>query len=918
MLPGGIPDWDGTEYGTIPVRLGTRQETRNSSAVAVSAEPSARSVARRRAAPDVTDQGPEAKPNDAGPERPANQPRPRSDLEQRIARQGQLPGNRYVAVERMDEFRRSRQGMLVATSQADVPQSGPAKFQYLVKRVVLGPRLPTSAMESERLPIFKALPILASDALSSVAYGPEAGLTVLVAAGVGALVFELPIAIAIAGLMVLVVISYRQVVLTRQADGGSYAVARDYLGQWPALVAAAALLIDYVLTVSVSVSSGSDALASAFPSLTALRMPLAVLLILVLCAGNLRGVREAGALFSLPTYLFVGAILVLIGVGLFTGLTGGIHHAIGTYPPIFNPTEALTPFLVLTAFASGCSSMTGIEAVSNSVRSFRNPPGDNAAKTLVILGALLVLLFIGVTVLDVMFGVEPKASGSPTVLAQIAADAFRGPGHFFFYLIQFSTTLVLILAANASFNGFPRLCAFLARDDRLPHRLGAFGDRLVYSAAILFLTAVAVVVVVAFNADTDHLINLYAIGVFTAFTLAQTALVRYQLRHRPAHWRRNVFVNGLGAFATLVVDVIVMVVKFHLGAWVVLIIVPLLVLLFWFVGRHYVEIRRRIRAAAIGDQPWDPYRTVVPVWALDSPTHRALQYAATLGRDVVAINLGGDPALTERIQEAVGATHRRVGIEVETPSGGQRLKPLIQLIDRLSRESHPGLVTVMVPDVVTSSGLLGLLRHPRALRLKMALLRREGVVAMSYPAEWQGELASPVITASGRRVAIVPVSGLDVLALRALHYAQAIADEVIALHIATGQPGDVARRAEQVRGEIKQDDLGVLPDEEARELEASWDKWVEDQLGWDPNRPRPQLEILVSPYRTVVQPVLKYLAVYREKNRDALCTVVLPELVTRHWWNQILHNHRAFHIKAALLGRSDFAVADVTYELGGH
>ncbi|MGC1907988.1 MAG: APC family permease [Candidatus Dormiibacterota bacterium] len=817
----------------------------------------------------------------------------------------------------MSEFRRSRAGMLVATPAVDVPRGGLAKLQYLVKRVVLGPPLATSAQEGERLPIFKALPTLASDALSSVAYGPEAGLTVLVAAGVGALVFELPIAIAIAVLMVLVVISYRQVVITRQADGGSYAVARDYLGQWPAMVAAAALLIDYVLTVSVSVSSGSDALASAFPTLTALRLPIAVLLIVILCAGNLRGVREAGAFFSLPTYFFVGAMLVLIGVGLFTGLTGGAHHAIGVYPPIINPTEALTPFLVLTAFASGCSSMTGIEAVSDSVRSFRDPPGDNAAKTLVILGALLVLLFIGVTLLDVIFGIEPKPSGSPTVLAQIASDTFRGPGHFFFYIIQFSTTLVLILAANASFNGFPRLCAFLARDDRLPHRFGAFGDRLVYSAAILFLTAVAVVVVVSFDANTDHLINLYAIGVFTAFTLAQAALVRYQLRHRRGHWRRNVFVNGLGAFVTLVVDIIVMVVKFRLGAWVVLIIVPLLVLLFWFVGRHYVEIRRRVRSAAVGDRPLDPYRTVVPVWALDPPTLRALAYSATLGRDVVAINLGGDARLTDRIHDAVASSHRHVRVQVETPGGGQRLKPLLQLIDRLSREAHPGLITVMVPDVVTSAGLLGLLRHPRSLRLKLALLQRVGVVAVSYPAEWREESESPEITGSRRRVAIVPVSGLDVLALRALHYAQAIADEVIALHIATGQPGDVAPKAERARGEIKQDELGVLPDEEARELDASWDSWVENQLGWDPNRPRPELEILVSNYRTVVQPVLRYLAAYRENNRDALCTVVLPELVTRHWWNQILHNHRAFHIKAALLGRSDFAVADVTYELAG-
>ncbi|MGH7759791.1 MAG: APC family permease, partial [Candidatus Dormibacteria bacterium] len=357
---------------------------------------------------------------------PPTEGRPDRDLEQRVARQGALPGNSYVVVVRHEEFRRSRGGLVVATPQADVPPRGAARLQYILKRVALGPPLPSQAAEKERLGIFRALPTLSSDALSSVAYGPEAGLTVLAAAGVAALVFELPIAIAIAILMMLVVLSYRQVVITRQADGGSYAVARDYLGRWPAMVAAGALLVDYVLTVSVSLSAGSDALASAFPVLVPLRLPLTLLLIAVLCAGNLRGVREAGALFSSPTYAFIIAMLILIAVGLVVGLTGGGHHAFGHYPPVPNVTEALTPFLVLTAFASGCSSMTGIEAVSDSVSSFRDPPGDRAATTLLLLGGLLVLLFIGVTVLDLLFGIEPKPNGNPTVLAQIAAHVFTG------------------------------------------------------------------------------------------------------------------------------------------------------------------------------------------------------------------------------------------------------------------------------------------------------------------------------------------------------------------------------------------------------------------------------------------------------------------------------------------------------------
>ncbi|MGH7609541.1 MAG: APC family permease [Candidatus Dormibacteria bacterium] len=835
------------------------------------------------------------------------------ELERRIPQAGRLPGNRYVVIDRQDAgaFRRGGRGLLVATEKADLPEGGPARLRYLLKRLVLGPKLPTSAIEGERLPIFKALPTLASDALSSVAYGPEAGLTVLVAAGVAALAFEIPIAIAIAVLMVLVVLSYRQVVITRQADGGSYAVARDYLGQWPAMVAAAALLIDYVLTVSVSVSSGADALASAFPALVALRLPLAILLIVVLCAGNLRGVREAGAFFSMPTYVFIAVMLILIVVGLVRGLTGAAPHGVGHYQPVLNPTEVLTPFLVLTAFASGCSSMTGIEAVSDSVRSFRDPPGDNAAKTLVLLGALLVLLFLGVTVLGVVFGVEPSPSGSPTVLAQIAADVFRGPGKAFFYVIQFCTTLVLILAANASFNGFPRLCAFLARDDRLPHRFGAFGDRLVYSAAILFLTAVAIGVVAAFAANTDHLINLYAIGVFTAFTLAQAALVRYQLRHRRGHWRRNIAVNGLGTVATALVDVIVMVVKFRLGAWVVLIIVPILVLLFWFVGRHYWQIRRRLRGAAQTDQPFRLLRAVVPVWALDPATRRALEYAATLGQDIVAVDFTSPPGSAAQIRKQVGAAAR---VEVERASG-RRLGALLGVIDRLMQQGSGGLVTVMVPDVVSTAGIWGLLRRPRSLRLKFALIRRPGVVATSFPAGWERDQTQAREPVPRRRVAIVPVAGLDVLALRALRYAQAISDEVVAVHVATGQPGDSLPQRDYAPGEVRPDDPGGLPTEEAAELDANWHSWVDDRLSSDPRLARPQLVIMISPYRTVVQPVLRYVTSYREKHALDQCTVVLPELVTRHWWNQVLHNHRALHIKSALVGRSDVAVADVTYEL---
>ncbi len=870
--------------------------------------------------------------NDPGEQPPTSPAVPRNpsesggpqDLERRLPQAGSLPGNRYVVIKREDlgSFRRGAHGVLVATERADEPTEGLSRLSFLVKRAFVGRRLPTAAMDSERLPVWKALPTLASDALSSVAYGPEAGLSVLALAGVGAFAFELPIAIAIAVLMVLVVLSYRQLVLTRQADGGSYAVARDHLGRWPAMVAAAALLIDYVLTVSVSVSSGADALASAFPIITDVRLPLAIALALLLCAGNLRGIREAGALFSAPTYLFVFAMVALIGVGLVRGLTGAVHHAYGVYPPIPHPAEALTPFLVLTAFASGCSSMTGIEAVSNSVRSFRAPQGRNAARTLALLGATLVILFLGVTILDIMYGAAPHPSGSPTVLAQIAADVFSGPGRVFFYLIQFATMLVLILAANASFNGFPRLCAFLARDDRLPHRFGAFGDRLVYSAAIFVLTAVSVAVLVLFGANTDRLINLYAIGVFTAFTLAQSALVRYGFKTKGPHWRRNVFINGLGAAATLLVDLIVLVVKFPLGAWVVLIIVPLLVAYFWSVSRHYQKVRGKLQKETTPQPLLRARSTVVPVRRMDSPTERALLYAATLGHPVVVLNLSSDSEIEEQIRAVAARAQREMGdrpnlrIEIKTKPASRGVGALLELLDELQGDRRDEVITVMVPEYVTSAGNLDLLRRPGSLRLKFSLLRRRGVVVASFPAESKGHTRTDEITGSRRRVALVPVSGLDILTMRALSYAQSIADEVIAIHVATGQPQDHPSGMEGETGKVGGDDIGLEPNIEARMLAASWASWIDIHLGHDAQNPRPELATVLSPYRTVVQPVLRYLHVYRESHRQALCTVVLPELVTRHWWNQLLHNHRAFHIKSALLGQSDFAVADVTYDLG--
>ncbi|TMC09104.1 MAG: APC family permease [Chloroflexi bacterium] len=463
----------------------------------------------------------------------------REDEPPRTLVRGSRRGDDYVRIRREDlgVFRRTGRGYLVATEEASQPAGTAARLAVQVRDALLGRPLDSEAIESERLSVLKALPILSSDALSSVAYGPEAALAVLAVAGAGALLWNVPIAIAIAVLMLVVTVSYQQVIRGHPSGGGSYAVARANLGTALGLVAAAALLVDYVLTVSVSVSSGVDAIISPFQGLMPYRAEISVAVVAILMLGNLRGVREAGALFAVPTYLFLVAMLVLIAAGLGRAALGEAPHP-GQYPPL-PALEPLTPLLVLAAFASGCSSMTGIEAVSNAVPGFEEPRVPNAVRTLAILGALLILLFVGVEALDVLYAAAPQPGGSPTVLSQIAAAVFTGPGRWLYYGVQFSTTLVLVLAANTSFNGLPRLCAILARDDFLPHQLAQLGNRLVYSGAIMFLAIAATVLLLAFAGNTGALINLFALGVFTAFSLAQTAMVRHWWTRREPGWRRG-------------------------------------------------------------------------------------------------------------------------------------------------------------------------------------------------------------------------------------------------------------------------------------------------------------------------------------------------------------------------------------------
>jgi amino acid transporter len=454
----------------------------------------------------------------------------------------------------------------------------PSKFVQAegVKRILVGRPMATGQLEDTLLSKFLALPVFASDPLSSVAYATEAAMAVLVLAGLGALHLVLPISFAIAAMLLIVALSYRQTVRAYETSGGAYVVAKDNLGTLPSLVAAAALLIDYILTVSVSVAAGIVAITSAAPSLHPYRVWLSLACILALTVANLRGVRESGLLFALPTYGFVLSLYAVLATGIAKCAVGACPTA--TVPhPVAAGTGAVTMLLVLRAFASGSAALTGVESISNGVSAFRRPQSKNAAQTLGIMAAIAISLFVGVSWLAVQMHARPSETAS--VLSQVAHASFpTGPMYF---VVQGFTLAILILAANSSYQGFPRLAALLARDRFFPRQFVNLGDRLVYSNGIVLVAALASALIVVFAANVESLLHLYVVGVFTAFTLSQTGMVRYWRRTRDRGWQRRAAVNSVGAVATGLVTLVVIQTKFTEGAWAVMVAIPLMVVAFY-------------------------------------------------------------------------------------------------------------------------------------------------------------------------------------------------------------------------------------------------------------------------------------------------------------------------------------------------
>jgi amino acid transporter len=657
-------------------------------------------------------------------------------------RHGKFPGQERIRIIRPGNtaFQRVGTGVLKATEESLKPQSSSERVLYALKRFFIGMPLASSQAEHERLPKFKALAVLSSDVISSVAYATEAILLSLVAAGSGNLGLTLPISFAIVLLLAVVTLSYRQTIPAYPNGGGSYIVAKDNLGTLAGLVAAASLLIDYVLTVSVSVASGVQNLASLFTSLSPYVVPIDVALVVFITIVNLRGVRESGSVFAIPTYIFIGSALLLIVTGLFKlyVLHVPLAHAHFAFAPA---TEPLTLFLILKSFAAGCSAMTGTEAISNGIPVFRKPEPRNASITLVWMAVILGTLFIGITTLALGYHVEANAAGNPTVIAQIASQVFTGPLYFMFPVFQLATLFILTLAANTSYADFPRLSSLLARDHFLPHQFAFRGDRLAFSTGILFLAVLASVLLIVFKGDTTQLINLYAVGVFMSFTLSQGGMVLHWWRLRKSHpgWQRSMIFNGLGAFTTLGVALIISSTKFLEGAWIVVFLIPLLVLMFLGIHRHYMRVERE-RTTNIPQVPTQiRHLFIVPIAGMDAVSLQSLSYARSITPNVIAVHVAVDEGDAERVQAEwnhwkhnIASDEKTELVIIESPYRSLT-RPLLYYIDTLHKLYPEYTLTVLLPEFVVSHWWEYPLHNQTAFRLKAALLFRPGIVVTNVP-----------------------------------------------------------------------------------------------------------------------------------------------------------------------------------------
>jgi amino acid transporter len=656
--------------------------------------------------------------------------------------QGRKPGDKRVRVERPHApyFRYTGKDTLTAKEAASIPTTPVGKVFATIRGHLFGRPLASEEEIGERLSKTKALAIFSSDAISSSAYATEEILRVLILGGAAALAFGVEVSVAIAVLLVAVAISYRQVCIAYPTGGGSYTVSKLNIGRTVSLVAASALLIDYVMTVAVSTSSAVEQIVSAFPGLYAERVVIGVAAIALIGIANLRGLREAGNIFAAPTYLFVGSALLMIAVGAFRIIVLGEGESyqqtvVGQATDIVQP---LTALLLLRAFAAGAVALTGTEAIATGVPAFKPPESKNAATTLAVMAALLATLFIGITFLAVNFAIVPiDFPDKQTVISQVARTVY-GDG-VPYYLFQAFTAILLFLAANTSFNAFPRLLAILAGDGHMPRQFAMRGDRLAFSYGIIVLASLAAALIIIFGGSTHLLIPLYAVGVFIDFTISQTGMIRHWLRERSPGWRRRLSINAFGAFLTAVVAVIVTGVKFADGAWLVLVLIPILVAIMSFIHHQYDGQAKEleVRESGVIPGPHREQRVVIPVNGINRAVVQAINFARVLTRDVRAVyvtdDLDAGEALRKRWERQVPDVPLVI---VESPFRAV-ISPFIAYLDILDAAWPPDkeapVTIVVLPEYVARHWWDRMLYNQTAKRLKAELVGREHTVIADVP-----------------------------------------------------------------------------------------------------------------------------------------------------------------------------------------
>ena len=660
-------------------------------------------------------------------------PDPGTAVPSRIPRSGRKPGDRRVQVHRPEArfFRYGEQGTIVAKAAASEPASRVGRLGFGARRLVFGRVLSSSEELDQRLPKWKALPMFSSDVMSSVAYATEAILFTLAIAGPAAFGYMLPISFMIVGLLILVTFSYRQTIRAYPNGGGSYIVAHANLGVVPGLVAAASLLVDYVLTVAVSVSAGVYNLQSALLFPKEWIVAISVGCILLVMVVNLRGLKESGTAFAAPTYIFLGSMLLLIGMGVVRTVMG-THLQAPPVTPIAPALEGLSVLILMRAFADGCSAMTGTEAVANGVPAFKPPEWKNAQATMITMATLLGIMFLGMSWLAGVTGAVP--SGDDSVLSQIGQAVFYGRTPLY-YVLMFSTMGVLILAAQTSFADFPRLSSILARDGFFPRQFAFRGERLAFNSGIIALAAVSILLVWVFSGDVNRLIPLYAIGVFTSFTLSQSGMVRHWWKEREPGWRKSAVINGVGAVVTAIVVVIFAIAKFALGAWIVLIIVPVLVVLMLLIGREYhgAQVELHVRPEAVIGPPSRGQRVIIPMQDMRRDAIQAIKLGLTMSKSVVAVHVTDDLTAAEAFRARFEAQVQGVDLVIVESPYREFVRPLIRYLE-FTAEKDPSVVTiVLIPERIIKHWWERFLYNQSAYRLRDALTGHPGILVADVP-----------------------------------------------------------------------------------------------------------------------------------------------------------------------------------------